>query len=76
MQLTREHLKQDIDRLNSHQLQQVADFIAFLQFRDHATRSIEPNQFAALAEFADDDRAMSEAGMSDYAILLAHEDES
>jgi hypothetical protein len=83
MPLTHEDLKQDIDRLNSQQLQQVADFIAFLQYRDQGERSrvnrstmtIEPHQFAAIAEFADDDRAMAEAGMSDYTSLLAQEGE-
>jgi uncharacterized protein YciI len=73
MQLTQETLKQDLEHLNRHQLQQVADFIAFLKFRD---RTIEPHQFAAIAEFAEDDRAMAEAGMDDYATSLAQEDES
>jgi hypothetical protein len=75
MQATAEHLKQDLDHLSSPQLQQVADFIAFLKFRDRSRRTVEPSQFAALAEFADDDRAMAEAGMNDYASLLAQEDE-
>jgi hypothetical protein len=74
MQATAEHLKQDLDHLSSPQLQQVADFIAFLKFRDRTRRTVEPGQFAALAEFADDDRAMAEAGMNDYASLLAQED--
>jgi hypothetical protein len=70
MQATAEHLKQDLDHLSSPQLQQVADFIAFLKFRDRTRQAVEPNQFAALAEFADDDRAMAEAGMNDYARSL------
>jgi hypothetical protein len=41
---------------------------------DRTRRTVEPGQFAALAEFADDDRAMAEAGMNDYASLLAQED--
>jgi hypothetical protein len=71
---TREHLKQDLDHLSSPQLQQVAEFIAFLKFRDRPSRVSDPNQFAAIAEFADADRAMAEAGMGDYATLLTHED--
>jgi hypothetical protein len=78
MQLTREDLKQDLDNLNPQQLQQVADFIAFLQFRDRPGRvkttrrgvAIEERQFAAIADFADDDRELAEAGMDDYAALL------
>jgi hypothetical protein len=30
--ITKETLKKDIDRLNDQQLQQIADFIAFLKF--------------------------------------------
>jgi hypothetical protein len=74
MQLTQETLKQDLEHLNRHQLQQVADFIAFLKFRDRTRRTIEPHEFAAIAEFAEDDRAMAEAGMEDYATSLAQED--
>jgi hypothetical protein len=74
MQSTPEYLKQDLDHLSAPQLQQVADFIAFLKFRDRSGRTVEPSQFAALAEFADDDRAMAEAGMNDYASSLVQED--
>jgi hypothetical protein len=78
MQLTREDLKQDLDNLNPHQLEQVADFIAFLQFRDRLGRvkttrrgaAIDPARFAAIADFADDDRELAGTGMDDYAALL------
>ena len=79
MQLTREDLKQDLDNLNPQQLQQVADFIAFLQFRDRPERvkptrrgaAIDPARFAAIADFADDDRELAEMGMNHYAVLIA-----
>ncbi len=75
MQLTRE----DLDSLNPQQLQQVADFIAFLQFRDRPRRekitrrgaTIDPALFAAIADFSDDDRELAEMGMSDYALSLS-----
>ena len=81
MQLTREHLQNDLDNLNPNQLQQVADFIAFLQFRDRPRReknrrrgaAIDPEKFAAIADFADEDRELAEMGISDYALLLAKE---
>jgi hypothetical protein len=81
MQLTREDLKQDLDNLNPHQLEQVADFIAFLQFRDRPGRvkttrrgaAIDPAKFAAIADFADDDRELAEMGMNHYAVILADE---
>ena len=34
MSVSTETLKQDLDKLTHNQLQQVADFIAFLKFRD------------------------------------------
>jgi hypothetical protein len=79
MQLTREDLKQDLDNLNPQQLQQVADFITFLQFRDRPGRvktttgaAIDPAKFAAIADFADDDRELAEMGMNDYATMISH----
>ncbi|MEL7037562.1 MAG: hypothetical protein AAFO04_18345 [Cyanobacteria bacterium J06592_8] len=77
MPIDSEVLKQDIDRLTNDQLQQVADFIAFLKFRDKRRRVVlEPSELASLAtEFADEDRTLAEAGMSDYAAMLTQEDQ-
>ena len=60
----------------SEQLQQVANFIAFLKFQDKRRRVVlDPNQLASLAtEFVEEDRALSEEGMSDYAAMLHQED--
>ncbi|MBW4623346.1 MAG: hypothetical protein KME17_28805 [Cyanosarcina radialis HA8281-LM2] len=71
-----EVLKQDLDRLTNEQLQQVADFIAFLKFRDKRRRIVlDPDRLATLAtEFAEEDRVLAEAGMSDYAAMLDRED--
>lgn len=76
MQINCEAVKQDIDKLSVEQLQQVADFIAFLKFRDkYRVGSIDPNQLASLAtEFAEEDQALAEAGMGDYAVMLDSED--
>lgn len=74
MELIRESLEQDLDRLSNPQLQQVADFIAFLKFRDRPGRTIDVTQFAAIADFAEDDRSIAEAGMEDYIALLPQED--
>jgi hypothetical protein len=55
----------------------VADFIAFLKFRNQRRHRVilDPVQLADLfAEFADEDRAFAEAGMSDYAVMLHQED--
>jgi hypothetical protein len=77
MSISSEVLKQDLDRLTNDQLQQVADFIAFLKFRDkrRCQVSLDPSQLASLVtEFAEEDRAFAEVGMSDYATILDRED--
>ena len=56
--ITKESLKQELDRLNDQQLQQLADFIAFLKFQSKLSQP-EPdlNQIAHLyQEFADEDK--------------------
>jgi hypothetical protein len=73
MPVSTEALKQDLDGLTQTQLQQVADFVAFLKFRSqlHHRAIPEPNRLAALfAEFAAEDRDLAEAGMSDYIMML------
>ena len=77
MPISSEALKQDIDRLTNDQLQQVADFIAFLKFRDQRRRSVvlDPAQLVALTtEFAEEDRNLAEVGMGDYAAMLDREE--
>jgi hypothetical protein len=71
-----EALKQNLDQLTNEQLQQVADFIAFLKFRDQRRPfALDSRQFASLmTEFADEDRALAELGMDDYATMLNSED--
>jgi hypothetical protein len=76
MPISCEAIKQDLDDLTAEQLQQVADFIAFLKFC-HKRRALvlDPSQLATLTtEFAEEDRALAEAGMDDYAVLLHQED--
>lgn len=77
MPISCEAIKQDLDQLTLEQLQQVADFIAFLKFR-HKRRLqvLDPSQLATLAtEEAEEDRALAEAGLGDYATLLHQEDQ-
>lgn len=77
MAISTETIKQDLDLLNSEQLQQIADFIAFLRFRDKRRRIVlDPEQLKPLAtEFAEEDRALAEEGMDDYAAMLGQEDQ-
>ncbi|PPT05785.1 Programmed cell death antitoxin YdcD [Geitlerinema sp. FC II] len=76
MPIASETLKPEIDRLTNEQLQEVADFIAFLKFRDKRRRVVlDPAQLTSLAtEFAEEDRTLAEAGMGDYAAMLDRED--
>lgn len=77
MPISSEIIKHELDQLTYEQLQQVADFIAFLKFRDkrHQRTVLDPNQLAALVtEFAEEDRAFAEVGMNDYAAMLRQED--
>ncbi len=76
MSVSSETIKRDIDLLTGDQLRQIADFIAFLRFRDQRRRTVlEPEQLALLAtEFADEDRAIAEEGMDDYAAALSQEE--
>jgi parvulin-like peptidyl-prolyl isomerase len=73
-----ETVKQDLERLTNEQLQQVADFIAFLKYRSKRERRLilDSSQLTALTEFAQEDRALAEAGLNDYAAMLRQEDES
>lgn len=76
MSISTEAIKQDLDHLNHSQLQKVADFIDFLKFCDQCHRVVlDPTQLAKIfAEFAEEDHALAEADMIDYAAKLYKED--
>ncbi|MEM1241745.1 MAG: hypothetical protein AAGI45_18085 [Cyanobacteria bacterium P01_H01_bin.26] len=77
MVTTSESLRQDIEKLTDEQLQQVAEFIAFLRFQEKRKRiNLDPVLLASLTtEFAEEDRALAESGIGDYADMLAQEDQ-
>lgn len=73
----RNSVAQVLEGLGEAELQQVADYVAFLKFRARA-RAVPPRdttQFAArYAESAQEDRQMAEEAMADYADGLLAED--
>ncbi len=77
MPINSEDLKQDLEQLTKEQLQQVADFITFLKFRNKRHRAVlDLAQLALLlTEFAEEDLALAEVGMSDYVAMLVQEDQ-
>ena len=68
---------QTLDGLSEAELAQVAEFMAFLQFRARfqTMPRLEEAQLATLyAEFAEEDRELAEEGIADYAHGLLTED--
>lgn len=74
--ITKEYLKQELDQFNEQQLKKIADFIAFIKFQTRFSQeTVDISQFASLyQEFAQEDRELAEAGISEYAELLSSED--
>ena len=73
----KEYVTQVLESLSETELQQVAEYLAFLKFRArvYAIPRLDTTQVGALyAEFADEDQAMAEEGMSDYNAGLFAED--
>lgn len=68
LEITKEDIKRDIDRLNDQQLKQIADFIAFIKFQTRfSQQTANISQFANLyQEFAEEDRQLAETGISEY----------
>jgi len=74
---TKKKIEQMIEGLDEAKLQQVAEYISFLQFRSRfENKSVQnKNEWGRLyAEFAETDRLEAEEGMEDYNRILAEED--
>lgn len=74
---TREQIVNELASLSEDQLEQVAQYLAFIkhQSRAIAIQSFDENQLAALyAESAEEDRELAEEGIPDYVVALARED--
>ena len=65
----KEQVIQQLDSLDEAELEQLAEYLAFLRFRSRIRPipEIDEKQLADLyAEFADEDRNLAEEGLSDY----------
>jgi ABC-type phosphate transport system auxiliary subunit len=74
---TKEQVVTDLAELNDEQLQEVAEFLEFLRFRERRkfeTQFDDVRLEALYAEFADEDREFAEAGLSEYSANLESED--
>lgn len=74
----KEHVSQELETLSEVELQQVAEYLAFLKFRacGNLSPALDLEQIAALyTEFGEEDRQLAEEGMEDYAGGLRAEDE-
>lgn len=76
MIVLKEVITQELENLNKQQLQQVADFVAFLKYKNRvASLKIDEKQMAALyQEFDKEDRNLAEEGIDEYAKSLHKED--
>ena len=77
MVYVKEQVTQEIEDLSEAELQQVAEYLAFLKFRDRTRvkSSLDETQLAALyVESSDEDRLLAEGGMEEYAKGLLAED--
>ena len=73
---TKEQINQQFKQLNEEQLKQVANFIAFLKFREKLIKlNLNTEKLAQLyQEFAEEDPQLAEEGINEYADLLTQEE--
>lgn len=76
MLVTKEAIQQEIEQLAPAQLAQLAEYIAFLKFRSQFQQKLTDLEKSAglYQEFAEADRTLAEAGVTDYAHHLEQED--
>ena len=73
----KEQIVQELNGLSQTELEEIAQYLAFIKYQSKLkpTPASDEAQMAALyAEFAEEDRELAEAGISDYASALMRED--
>ena len=74
----KEEITQAVQNLDDAELQQIADYLAFLRFRARKSRLPSPDAVsldALYAESAENDLDLAEQGMAEYTQGLLAEDE-
>lgn len=73
---TKEQVLEEIEALSEAEIEEVAEYLAFLKHRSRVKpQDVDESRLAALyAEFAEEDRSLAEEGMTDYSEGLAKED--
>jgi len=77
LKVIKKDLVEELEMLGERELQELAEYVAFLKFRSRfiLLREVNEDQIAALyREFSEEDRKLAEEGMADYANSLAKED--
>ena len=75
--MTREEVVQTVQSLSDTELEQLAQYLAFIRFQSRIKPApqIDESELAELyREFETEDRELAEEGVSDYAEALARED--
>lgn len=73
----KEEVVHELESLTEVELQQVAEYVAFLKFQEkmHQRPAIGDAEMARLyAEFSEEDQMLAEEGVTDYAQSLVCED--
>jgi hypothetical protein len=73
----KEHIVKELEKLDEKQLHEVVEFVIFLKFRSRIVPpvNLDEEQVSNLyAEFAEEDRMLTEEGLADYTNGLSKED--
>jgi len=73
----RHHVARTLESLTDDELQEVANYLAFLRYRDRlrAMPQVDKERLVSLyAEFAEEDRELAEEGMTEYLQTLQSEE--
>ena len=78
--LVKEYITQELELLDDTELQQLAEYLAFLKFRTRlrpiSIQATDEKLQDLYAQFEDEDLVLAESGLEEYVAVLALEDEA